>query len=79
MFGELTIVGAVVSLLVQWLKKKYGTEGLKTTGIVLALSLLAGTAYYFLEGTEMWGAFLHILATASTAYALVFNQLKTKE
>lgn len=79
MFGELTIVGALVSLLTQWIKKKFGTEGLKTSGIVILFSIIGGAAYWVLEGTSIWANFLEILAVASTIYAFIFNLLPAKK
>lgn len=67
------IVGAVLSLGIQWLQAKYGVEGAQTKAIAVVSSVVLGGFVWFFQGTEMWASMLGVLASASTVYAMLFS------
>lgn len=70
---EIAIVGAILSGIVQWAKKKWGTEGLQTKILTVVLALIVGALVFFFEGTTYWQAVIGILASASTVYAFFWK------
>jgi len=74
--ASFVIIGAAVSLLVQYLKNRFGTENAITLTIVIALSIIAGTAYYLIKGTSLYAPILNILAFAGAVYTYIFKRLE---
>ena len=70
------IVGAVVALIVQGIKKLADTSGFKTVGLAILVSLSAAACYYFLQPTSYWEHFIKILALVETIYAVLIKQLE---
>lgn len=66
---ELSVLGTALSLLVQWIKTKYGTDSTGSKMLVLGLAVVCGTGYYFLEGTQALVAIVAILGISQTFYA----------
>lgn len=75
-FLEITIVGAVLSAIVEGIKRKYGTESSKTRLLTIVLSCVFGGVYMYLRATPWWEAIGGVLAAASTVYALVIPKAK---
>ncbi len=74
---DLAIVGALVSLAVQGIKKLAGTTGIGTLTIVAALSLLAGGGYYLMrDNTAFLEASAQILAFASAVYSFLIQRFE---
>lgn len=71
---EIGIVGVGVSLTMKLIKKQLGTRGIESKLVVLALSLLAGTAIYLLSQTNYWVAILGVLASASSVYSMFLKK-----
>ena len=70
------IIGAVVSLIVQYLKNKFETESKMTLLIVIGISLVAGTIYFFLKDTNYWTAVLSILGFAGAVYTYIVKRFE---
>lgn len=73
---SLAIVGALVSLIIQAIKKAAGTSGFKTVALAVGVSLAAAGVYYFASTTQYWPVFIKILASAETIYAILIKQLE---
>jgi len=73
---ELAIVGAVVSLLVQGVKKLVGTNKYYTLAAVIGLSLVAGAIYYFAKDTAFWAQALQVLVYAGAVYTFLVKRFK---
>lgn len=72
-FLGIGIVGAVLSLVVEYIKAK-SVDQLNLRTLVIALSLVVGSVYWFLADTVYYETVLGVLASASTVYALFFNK-----
>ena len=73
---ELLIVAVAVSLLVEWVKRKFGTDEYKTLGVLAVAALIGAVVYTYLVAAGYWEAVLNILVTASAFYALVISRFK---
>ena len=72
-FLGISIVGVVLSGLVEFIKSKFKTKPLVTKALVVGLSVVVGGLFVLLSGTPLWTTILGILAAASTVYALFFK------
>lgn len=72
-FLSIGIVGAALSMAIQYIQNRWGAEGMTTKLIVLGGSVVLGAAVWFLQGTEIWQSILGVLAAASTVYAMIFS------
>lgn len=70
------ILGAAVSLLVQW-AKKYGNNPWHTLIILLAVSLAAAGLYTALLNTGYWPLVGGILVTAGAFYTFIIQRFET--
>jgi len=75
-FLGIAIVGAGLSLAIEWLTNKWGTTSSGAKAIAIVLSVIVGGAYWFFSGTAIWQSVLGVLAAASTVYALFFSGKK---
>lgn len=75
-FATLLIVGAAVSLLVQWLKSSFGTSSWKTLSIVIAVSLAASGAYVFFANSPYWETFVKVLVGAGAVYTYIIQRFE---
>jgi len=73
-FLAISVVGAGLSFLVDWMKVKYGTEGTKTKSLVLALSILVGAFYIALRATPYLETVLTVLGASSVVYAFFLKK-----
>lgn len=70
------VIGAIVSLIVQVIKNKYGTNSTGTLVAVTAVSLVAGTAYYFIKDTAYLQTVLSILGFAGAVYTYILRRFE---
>ncbi len=70
------IVGAVVSLLVQWLKSKWSQNEWQTLGIVLALSLVSAGIYTYFVQAGYGTVLATVLVTAGAFYTYVVQRFE---
>lgn len=70
-------LGIVVSLLVQYIKSLPGFGGIKTLGLLLAISLVASGIYTGLQYTGLWDSVAQILITAGAFYAFILQRFET--
>jgi len=71
------ILGAAVSLLVQWLKVKFGTTEWKTLVVLLVVSLIAAFIYTYLVAVGYWQTLTSILILAGAFYTFIIERFKT--
>lgn len=76
--GSLVLVSSIVTTITQLIKANFGTEGWKSRGVLVGLSLLGGVAYYFLANTAYWLSILQVLAFANTIYAFIIKPFEQK-
>jgi len=72
-FLSIAIIGAVLAMMVQFIKNKYGLDSIKTKAMTLALAIVIGAGYYFLSQTIWWQTILGVLASASTVWAILLK------
>ena len=69
-------IGAIVSVLVQLIKKLADTTKLGSIALAIIFSFIGGAAYYFLKShTDLLAASGHILGYASAIYAIIIKPL----
>lgn len=73
-FASIAIVGAALSVIINLIKGKFGTDTGTTKAITIGLSIVLGLAYYFLEGTAIWKSILGILGAASAFWAIFLKK-----
>jgi len=76
---ELSIVfgGVVVSLIIQGIKKYFGTSRFVTILSTVILSIVGGFAYAWLNKNGMWQQALQILAVSGSFYAFIVKSIET--
>lgn len=72
------ILGVVVTLLVQGIKKFFGTSEYATLAVVLVLSVIAAALNYYYSDAAFWRDGVEILLSAGGIYALLIERFKTK-
>lgn len=70
------ILGAVVSLIVQGLKKKFIISEYVTLLVVLTISIAASVAYTTLVAVGMWETVAQVLITAGAFYSFVLARFE---
>lgn len=75
-FLAIAIVGAALSLVIEFLTNKFNTNPLGGKTLAILLSVVVGGAYWYLSSTTIWESILGVLAAASTVYAIVFSGTK---
>jgi len=70
--------GVVVSLLVQALKKFFGTSRLVTITICVVLSLIGGLAYSLLNRYGIWEQAVQMFAVSGAFYAFIIKSFEAK-
>jgi hypothetical protein len=73
--SSLLIVGAAVSVIVEFIKRLSGAD--KTLAIVatIFISMLGAAVYVSLKDTAYWSSFITVLSFASAFYGLVIKQV----
>lgn len=64
------VVGALMTVIIQLIKSKFGTEGLITKFITIGLALVVGGLYVWLRSTSFFETVIGVLVVSSTVYAL---------
>lgn len=70
------ILGVAASLLVQFLKTKFGTSSWETIAIVLGVSLVAAALYTSLVDSGMWETVAHVFVVAGAFYSFVIQRFE---
>ena len=70
------ILGAFVSLIVQFLKKKMGTDSIGTLFTVVMLSFVVASSYVLLVETTFWPTILQVFITAGAVYAYIIQRFE---
>ena len=70
--------GVIVSLIVQALKKFFGTDRLVTITICVGLSLLGGLAYTLLNNAGLWEQAVQIFAVSGAFYVFIVKSFEAK-
>ncbi len=78
-FIMLPIVGAVVSLLVQFIKSSARTSRTQTIALVVAFSVLSAGVYWFVNETAVWEIALKVLLYANAVYGFIISYFETKQ
>lgn len=71
--GSLAILGAVLSVLVQVIKS---SSWINPQLAVVALSVLAGAGYFWLQDTALWQNALVVLGSANTVYLFLVKRFE---
>lgn len=73
-FLAITIVGAALSLLIEWITVRFNTNAAGGKAVAIVASIIVGGFYWAFAGTAIWQSILGVLAAASTVYALLINK-----
>lgn len=73
-FLGIAIVGALLSLVIEWVTNKMGANSMGSKFTAIFLSVLVGAAYWYLSSLAIWQSILGVLAAASTVWALFINK-----
>lgn len=73
-FSSILVVGVFLSFLVQAIKAKFGTTGIKTKLVTLGLAVLVGGLFVFIKMTPFFETIVTVLMTSSTVYALFIKE-----
>ena len=74
--ASFVVIGAIVSLVVQFLKTKYGTQSNMTIAMVIAISVVVGAAYTLLKDTSVWQTIISILGFAGAVYTYILKRFE---
>lgn len=72
-----TILGVLVSGLVQWIKTKYSTSEYITLTILVGVALFGAILYTWLKDAGYWEVVYNILITAGAFYAFILKRFTT--
>lgn len=73
-FTQIGIIGAALSVFMEWLTEKYEVNSPAAKLIVVGLSIAIGIVYWFLSrNVELLKSVVGILAAASTVYAIFYS------
>lgn len=75
---DIVFGGVVVSLIVQLLKKWFGTSRLVTISICVVLSVVGGLAYTLLNHAGLWEQAVQMFAVAGAFYAFIIKSFEAK-
>ncbi len=70
------IIGVLVSLLVQFLKPRMGTDTVGTMLIVLMISFIGAGSYVLLSNTPFWATFVQVVTVSGAFYAFIIRQFQ---
>jgi hypothetical protein len=76
-FVGIAIVGTALSLVQQWINKKWELNSALNRALILVLSLVVGIVYFVLRATTWWTTIIGVLAAASTVYAIFLKKPST--
>jgi len=69
-------IAAVVSVVVQLVKKRFGTSMIMTTVVLIGLSLLAGLGMWYLQSANYWETAVQVTVMGAGVWALVLKKLE---
>lgn len=72
------LIGAVISLIVEGIKKWLGPTEYVTLATVAVLAFAAASAQFILQRYGLWDTFLQILITAGAFYAFIIKRFEPK-
>jgi hypothetical protein len=72
-FLAISIICALISIIFEWGKKKWGVESHESKMLMISISMLVGAVYYFASSLAIWQSVLGILAASSTMYAMFYS------
>lgn len=75
-FIAIGVVGAVLSLFVEWVQARFGTDSKGTRLIAIIGSVMLGTLVVVIKEMPFYQSILGVLSAASTVYALFFSSKK---
>lgn len=70
------LIGAVVSGIVELIKKYFGTTEYITLAIVAVLSILSAWGYSYLVEVGLWQSFYQILLVAGGIYVFIIKRFE---
>lgn len=73
-FAGITIIGSLLSLSLESIKKLWGSDTFASRTAIIVLSVVFGGLYFLVRGTAWWATALGILASASTFYSLILKK-----
>lgn len=68
-------VGVLVSIVVEGIKRYFGTNTFGSLVAVAAVSFAAAGIYVFFQDTEIWSTFLLVLATAGSFHNFIIRRV----
>lgn len=71
---SIAIVASALSLLIEWIKTKWGMESTPTKLLTLALAVIVGSLFVFLKGTAYWATIIMVLGVSSTVYGFFLKK-----
>lgn len=73
-FTAIAVIGAMLSVVIQIIKNRYGTDTNATKLLTLGLSLAFGGFYVLLQSTPYFQTTILVLSSASAVYALLLRK-----
>ena len=73
----LILLGAVVSLIIQFVKKYSNANTLALTLAVVVLSVIGGIASWYLKLAGLWDSTLQILTAAGAVYTFIIKNAES--
>jgi len=73
-FLAIGVVGAMLSVALEVITNKFGTNKTTSKLITLGLALFVGGLYVWVRSTEYWQTALLVLGAASTVYAFFIKK-----
>jgi len=70
-FASISFLGVVASLLIQWVKGKWGYDEFKSRTAVVVLALFIGTSYYAIRDTSWYQTVLGVLAASQVVFGFL--------
>lgn len=70
------IIGALVSLIVQFIKNKFGTSEYQTLAAVLLVSFVGAATYVLLADTSFWPVIMQVVVVAGAFYAYIIQRFE---
>lgn len=72
-FIGIAIVGAALSVVIQGIKNRFGTESGETKALTIFLALIVGAAYVAIRSTSYFETIILVLSSASAVYAFLMR------
>ena len=73
-FLAIAVVGALLSLVIEGITNKFGTERWATKVITLTLAIVVGGGYIWIRSTPWFQTVVTVLGTASIVYGFFLNK-----